>query len=569
MTKRSGLIIAIILLITIGTGINSVFSIENPFNERSETSLLNQYFKLKDTHPEEAKRALERLLEQDPKNPVAMREMGYWYIRQGDTNAALKQFLLAYNAHPDDQHVALELGKLYILTGQYDKAYEVLSQLTNTTDLDLKQQVQIALNQLPPMTIPHTVTVSTTSSLPVKHIEKKIEKLITDKSVAQAKQTVNKTPVVVKTSQRDTLFNQYYALKKTNPKQAWVVLQQILKRYPNDVDALKEAGYTTLNDKNNAEAFVYFKHAYEITGDPQLAMQLGYILVNLNEKKLAYYYFNLATQTKDTQRLINAEMAKTNLAQDQMKMLPEPYYLDFFYDPFYYSRFKLVVTPLVMRIGKLLEEEHQFKAYFVYRRTTDNQSNFDQTLPQIFEDNVSITDLGVSLNPFPKIPLNAFMEAGKAVDIVYQNRSRWRNDFRTGLTFYQDWGERPSYTVKPTFLSDKLLGDLYADMIYFTRYQDTIGSIRLREGIRIFKYETSSVDLYLKGFLVWDTQHQFYNNIFEWGPGIAITPTNRLNIVLHLETLQGHYIPVNSPTPNPYSSNYHNNLILFNVYLRV
>jgi len=660
VTKHSKYIITIVILVILGIFIDFVFYVKNNFNIRGQTSLINQYFKLRDTDPADAKHALERLLQNDPTNLIAMRELGYWYIRQGDINSALKQFTLAHRVYPDDQRIALELGKLYILTKQYTQATSLLNEAAKTVDLHLKQQAQIALSQIPAtassatekhftvnapgnlkiLTI-YTAAVghpasqsknlvsntlgeitlvakepsviikptlcqaqSTTNKLPTKQYfatktlgnlqiltmmppisTPKIEYIEKTPSITASNQTItsektisitnssvvetkNKNIALIKSNERDELFNQYYALKKDHPQQAWKLLQKILKKYPNDIDALKEAGYTTLNAKDNISAYGYFKRAYEITRDPQLAMQLGYILVDLNRKRLAYYYFDLATNTKNTKDLIDAEMAKTNLTQAQMKLLPEPYYLDIFYDPFYYSRFKMVVEPLVIKVGKLINEKYQFKIYVSYQRTVDDRSSFIQQLPQIFEDNDSITALGAQINPIPTAPLTAFVEAGKAVDIVYQNRSRWRSDLRGGLAYYKDWGEKPTYTIEPVF-SDKVVGDFYSDMIYFSRYRDIIGSVRLRQGIRVFKYETSSIDLYLKGFVVWDTAHQYYNNIVEWGPGIALTPSNRYNVVLHLEALQGHYIPVTSPSPNPYTSNYHNNLLLLDCYFRL
>ncbi|MCD6039942.1 MAG: hypothetical protein K0S27_1342 [Gammaproteobacteria bacterium] len=581
MTKKHKLII-IISLIIVGILCNFIFYVKRHSNLRGETSLINQYFKLRDHHPLDAKHALERILQHDPKNFVAMRELGYWYLRQGNVNSALKQFSLTHEIYPNEEIISFELGKLFILTQQYSKAKYLLTSVLKTNNLQLKQHAKIALSQIP-LTFTEKIeapkkgfSIQGTKNAKIQPFE--WQKFIWNikSSNIRACSILSKTSqgqtlpkaALKKSTERNTLFNQYYALKKNHPQQAWQVLHKILTHYPHDVDALKEAGYTTLNAKNNISAYHYFKRAYEITRDSQLAMQLGYISLDLDKKKLAYYYFDLATNTKEIKQRIDAEMAKTNMTSAQLKLLPEPYYADIFYDPFYYSRFKMIVQPTVIKVGKLINEKYQLKMYLSYQRTSDNRSNFSQQLPQIFQDNTSITAVGAGINPIPSAPLTAFMEAGKAVDLVYQNRSRWRSDLRGGLAYYKDWGERPIYTLEPVF-SNKIVGDFYSDMIYFSRYRDIIGSVRLREGIRIFKYETSSIDLYLKGFVVWDTSHQYYNNILEWGPGVAITPSNRYNVVLHLEALQGHYIPVTSPSPNPYNSNYHNNLLLLDVYFRL
>lgn len=555
MKKSTKITLISILILIILFILNTIYYIATHFNERSETSLINQYYKLRDKDPVAAKHDLEILLLKNPKNLVALRELGYWYIRSGDTNSALKQFALVHSYYPNDPIISLELAKLLILIKQYDQARSLLKSIHATNDLQLQQHVQLAMATLPP-------------DMPVN-----LKTMIFPPAKPQPASNVNKEQSTglnqpIKLSEHDTLFNQYYTLKKTNPLQAWAVLQKIIAKYSTDVSALKEAGYTTLNAHDNNQAFYYFNRVYDITHDPQIAMQLGYILINLDRKRLAYYYFNLATHTTNGQNLIAAEMAKTNLSAAQMKLLPEPYYADIFYDPFYYSRFKMVVQPIIIKAGKVLNDKYQLKAYLTYQRTTDDKSTYTQQLPQIFQDNAAITAIGAQINPIPQVPLTGFIQAGKAVDIVYQNRSRWRSDLRGGFSYYKDWGEKPTYALQSTF-SHNIIGDFYSDMIYFSRYRDIIGSVRLREGIRIFKYETSAIDLYLKGFVVWDTAHQFYNNIVEVGPGIAITPSNRYNVVLHLEALQGHYIPVTSPTPNPYNSNYHNNLLLLDCYFRV
>jgi len=520
---------------------------------------------------------LEIILKKDLKNISALRELGYWYIRQGDTNSALKQFSEAYQYHPEDPQITFELAKLFILTKQYANAKNLLNAI-KTDDLALKQQIKIASNQIPTAELlaQENLEKNTSSHLQIKNNNSHNSRLVPMTQIPEKQletklatiETTTQTPVST-SDNHDTLFNRYYSLKKNHPQQAWKILQKILQKYPNDVNALKEAGYTTLNAKDKKNAYLYFKRAYDITQDPDLAMQLGYISVDLNQKKLAYHYFDLASDTKNEKNKVSAEISKTYLTGNLMKILPEPYYADIYYDPFYFSRFKMVVQPLVIKAGKVINEKYQFKIYLSYQRTTDNRSTVADQLPQIYDDNASITALGAQINPILDAPLTAFVEAGKAIDIVYQNRSRWRNDLRGGLAYYKNWGVEPTYDIHPVF-SDHVIGDLYSDMIYFSRYRDIIGSVRLREGIRLFKYETSSIDVYMKGFLVWDTAHQYYNNIIEWGPGIAFTPSNRYNIVFHLEALQGHYIPAGtSPSPNPYNSNYHNNLVLLDCFFRI
>ena len=342
------------------------------------------------------------------------------------------------------------------------------------------------------------------------------------------------------------LMNQYYELNKTDKKTAWNLLQKIIQKYPSYVIALKEAGYTLLNKKDNQGALPYFLKTYSLTYDPTIAMQLGYIYNGLGENHEAYHYFNLAARTENEELFLKAQIAMTNIRDAFPKFIKDPFFFDIYFDPFYFTRFDLMVYPVISRLGFVANKKHQLEVYTIFRRTTDNSSGIENNIPQIYEDNAQITDVGFRLNPIPSWPIVYFIEMGAAKDLVYQDRPRWRSDFRTGLAMYQPWGAEPTFTLKPEF-SFKHIGDAYADMIYYSRYQDIIASARIREGFRAFEYQCMMVDFYLKGFLVGDSVHQFYNNIFEIGPGIALTPVNKFNFVVRYETIQGYYLPVNSP----------------------
>ncbi|QLH43554.1 MAG: hypothetical protein HWD59_13180 [Coxiellaceae bacterium] len=65
-----------------------------------------------------------------------------------------------------------------------------------------------------------------------------------------------------------------------------------------------------------------------------------------------------------------------------------------------------------------------------------------------------------------------------------------------------------------------------------------------------------------------DTEQQYYNNTLEIGPGIVFVPTNRYNIAFRYEKSAGYYLPVNSPSVNPYGSHYHNTVVMLEIYMR-
>ena len=261
-----------------------------------------------------------------------------------------------------------------------------------------------------------------------------------------------------------------------------------------------------------------------------------------------------------------------NLGTLVTKMLPKPYFAELYTFPFYFSRFDLGVLPVIGRAGITVNPANKAQVYAAYRRTQDSRSGtiegaiIQNSIPQIFEDNAAIYSLGFRFNPFKKLPLLAFIEAGQAEDLIYRNRPKWRGDLRGGLVYFKAWGQRPSYTSGVEFPM-KWVSTLYADLIYYSRFDNNvIGTMFFRPGIRAMNYQTSTLDFYLANYLILDKNHEFFNNVYYIGPGMALRPTQHLNVVLRLESLQGYYIPVNSPTPNPYRSKFYNNVAMVEAF---
>src|SRR5690606_33461404 len=73
------------------------------------------------------------------------------------------------------------------------------------------------------------------------------------------------------------LLDQFYILKKNNTQAAWQLIKKITEKYPLNVVALKEAGYLAIEKGYRTEAITYLTQAYQLTLDPNLAMQLGYL----------------------------------------------------------------------------------------------------------------------------------------------------------------------------------------------------------------------------------------------------------------------------------------------------
>lgn len=543
---------------------------------RNKDLLLNQYYELRHSNPEVARKALFLLYEQNPHDQQALQELGYWYLQKGDIKNAIRYFQLAIQYHPDDLKSAFELARLYLLINQPEKALPLLKAAMASNDLTIKNEATDLVNHLShqPMTEIHeTYTTQLSQDVlvhslaPPPHYSVCSINQPASSASALASSNAAASPPAKKMTERDKLLNEFYENKNKNRMLAWQALKTLLRLYPNDVPALKEAGYLALNEKRNGPAFDYFNQAYLLTCDPLLAMQLGYLLDGQGKHREAYYYFKLATRNPKLDERYKAEIALTNLRGVQTKILPNPYYIDLFYNPIHYSRFNLLVHPLIARLGRTINQQFQWQIYFSYRRTFDNRSGISGALPQIYQDSTSIFGIGSQISPIPHLPLVAFLEVGKARNLVPDIKPHWRGDLRGGLAFYTEWGRNAEFTFHPTFPL-KYVADLYGDVIYYSRYQNWIGTLRWRPGLEVFRSFASSVDLYFRGFLIEDTQREFFNNLYEVGLGAVFIPTDRYNVAFRYEFTEGYYLPSAGSSSNPYGAKYHNNIIECDFFFR-
>ncbi|NKB46504.1 MAG: tetratricopeptide repeat protein [Legionellales bacterium] len=508
--------------------------------------LFNQFYQLKIENPVEAQAVLQQIISLDPYSSRAYEELGYLYLQQNRKPDAISAFEKSYALHPNPV-IAAQLGYLFFEEKNWAKAKYYFEYSKFTSDEVLKKQGSLALFQLN-LLLQRQFTLD-------QH-----------KLFAASQPIAPIVPLI------DQLLNRFYQLKKTNVGQAWHVLQEILTRYPANLLALKEAGHMSLQQGDYYHAFLYFDRAYQLTGDPAMALQVGYILDQVGQDRRAFYYFKKAASiATNLEQKLEAEQAMVNLAGLQTKFIAQPHFWDVYLSPFYFERFELLVIPLISRLGVTLNPDYYTELYLNLRAIRDNRSQgFGDfgLLPQIFEDNYLLMGTGFRTRFFKDTPFFSFVEIGRAYDLIYRDRNRWRSDLRAGLLMYNAWGAKSRYTTNWTF-SGRLLGDIYGEMIYYTRYNNNVITfLRGRQGFRLFEYLNLDIDAYFITRLFLDTKHQFFNNLYDWGPGLAIVPDNRLNMSLRIEFLWGRYIKVNSPTPNPFNRNYTNIIILLETYFR-
>jgi hypothetical protein len=149
----------------------------------------------------------------------------------------------------------------------------------------------------------------------------------------------------------------------------------------------------------------------------------------------------------------------------------------------------------------------------------------------------------------------------------------WALDYQAGIYGFKSWGpgtvlRTPSQIVQTggnvppaqvnaeearkehTIVTNNMFwrGDWFidagADFSYYHRYSSWIGYGQAHEGFRLWQLGPSAaIDAYAVENVAWDVRGNFYDNLFEIGPGVRLlwVPHKRWQVVLRAEWLHGFY----------------------------
>lgn len=369
------------------------------------------------------------------------------------------------------------------------------------------------------------------------------------------------------TKAQTDLLNQYYQARVKQPVQAERILTSLVDQAPDNLVAQKELGYLLIAKKEPAAALPHFLAAQKLDPtDYTLAAQIGYIYDGLGEHKKAYKEFVIAAQSSDSKLQENSQQAMINLAGLKTQYLPSPYFADVYFAPYYYQRFNDTIFPLQVRFGMTYGSQQQGELYIKSSTSVDNHSVGGMS-PVIYSDNATVLAVGANYRPVASWPVYVYMELGKAYNFIKQDGVTWQNDLRGGINAYDKWGSGAVPNYAATLRSPlKYWGEVYFDGSYYSRFQhDWIGQLRVRNGLNLMQYHNSSIDGYVGAQVLQDSQRLFYNNLFEYGPGLAFTPDNHYNLTLRTEYIRGMYL-IN--TDNPNSRDYVNRVVTLETYMR-
>jgi hypothetical protein len=265
-----------------------------------------------------------------------------------------------------------------------------------------------------------------------------------------------------------------------------------------------------------------------------LRLQLVYTQDAQGQRRAAAQNARMVAMSRHP-RAAEACAAWNNLAGLPDRMLPKPWFAETYFAPEWRMRDRLGVAPLQMRIGRALIGEDILSVYGSFRGTWDNRSNYSGFAPQIFYDDAAIFAGGLRWRPWEGAPVFAFIEQGIAGDMTSRNRSRWRNDTRAGVVYGQEWEAAPKSCTDQARLTFTPVLDVYAEAIWYSRYQDMIAYARIRPGLRLLESRIGSLEAYALAAITRDTAGRADNRFHELGAGLAFKFLEPLRLTVRTE----------------------------------
>lgn len=330
-------------------------------------------------------------------------------------------------------------------------------------------------------------------------------------------------------------WDRFYQLEQSQPEQAEKILIELSELTPNDAKVWKSLTYLQIRLNKQNEALLSVRKASQLLPqEDQLKLQEAYLLNQLKRDNDALPIFKSLTQSSDIEIATKAQEAVKNLSGPQVK----PIFKDIYFAPSYESRYDDFIFPLKMRYGKNLQNGRaQIYGFLNLNRDTKSKGGIR---PEIIDENAVTVGVGANYQPWISLPIRAYLEVGGSYDLIDRNRDKFRESVVGGVTGYQEWYANPALEHRTVW--NDYFADLYGNVASYSREDyNVIADFRLRSGLNVYRGELGTVQAYGKLHTLADSKGENYNNLFEYGAGVAWQPFNYVPVKLRVERLYGHY----------------------------
>ncbi len=365
--------------------------------------------------------------------------------------------------------------------------------------------------------------------------------------VLSVKPALSQTPVDSVAS----LLSKAYALIPTDPQGAVAILERAKSIDPRNVSVRRQLAYLYEADGDHAKALGEFTDAQSLQPSDTVKLQIGYILLGMKRTEEANDVFEALASSSSAEIRQKAAAA---YVPSGVGTFSEPRWWTHIYGVSYYdTRWNSWFYNAFVQEGYYLTGDKKLSAFGIAYVSGDNRSGGGGAVPQIFSDNAVIAALGVRYQPFRGLSLD--VQQGIAYELLGDAPSaRTRGDFRA-VAVYGNGVYAPFRLHDSLALPFIPFVDLYSSFGYYSRYDNGIGYLQLRGGVRAVEVSRTVADLYARLDLVRDTEKEFFNNLVEIGGGMRLTPNVDWGLHFACEYHRGMYWVV-SDREIPYDLSY-------------
>lgn len=305
---------------------------------------------------------------------------------------------------------------------------------------------------------------------------------------------------------------------------------------------------------------------------PELALARADLLIAAKRWREASELLGaLAQKHRDTP--VEVEARNRLAAIPEIANLKKWYWGEAYLSGDYLGRFGTVVGSGFARHGYYIPEVRWLQPYAEMRFSADTRSGAGRR-STIITDNFLGFYGGMRAQLFETEYLFVYGQGGINKDFLARREDGdWALDYQVGIYGFKSWGPgttllTPSAVISTSggmpaaadadqtaqskspgmndiFWRGDWFVDAGADFSYYHRYSSWIGYGQAHEGFRLLQLGPSvAIDGYLVENLAWDVRGNFYDNLFEIGPGARLlwVPRRRWEVVLRAEWLHGWYL---------------------------
>jgi tetratricopeptide (TPR) repeat protein len=352
-------------------------------------------------------------------------------------------------------------------------------------------------------------------------------------------------------------------VSKQRYREAVEAINQLEKKQGLSWDMEMQRLYALQSLGENQEAIMYAeKAAKKRPNSVELAMMRANLLVNAHRWQEAskilmdVKYGNPGTPAAaEAQRNLDVLPAMCNLDKHTWgEMYAQGVTL---------SRYNTLVGSGFIREGTYVPGARWLQPYAGMRFSADTKSGAGQRETIIEDNSISFVG-GARAQLFPTEYLFLYAEGGINMDwLGRRNGGDWAWDYQAGIYGFKSYG--PGVVLKDYSISTNAAGmtitnncsvspvvwrgdwfvDGAADFSYYHRFFSWLGYSQAHEGFRLVQFGSDiGLDAYMVENLDWDAKGNYFDNLFEYGPGARVlwTPRRNWQVTLRAEWLEGYYL---------------------------